>query len=101
MLALTAKHADAWNTAWFREPNDGLRDLLGKLDAALDSEHRDGQTIRRTVGMDVNAARSADDLGRALAAFAALGLDDVIVGLEPRTRRSLDRLAAARQLLDS
>jgi alkanesulfonate monooxygenase SsuD/methylene tetrahydromethanopterin reductase-like flavin-dependent oxidoreductase (luciferase family) len=37
MLRLTARYADAWNTAWFREPNDRLRDLLAKLDAALDA----------------------------------------------------------------
>ena len=99
MLRLTARYADAWNTAWFRAPNDRLRELLGKLDAALDAVQRDPQTMRRTVGMDADAARSADDLRRALAAFAELDFDDVIVGLEPRTKQSLDRLAEARQLL--
>ena len=99
MLRLTARYADAWNTAWFGEPDDRVRELVGRLDAALDSEERDPQTMRRTVGVDVDAARSADEIGGALEGFATLGFDDAIVGLEPRTERSLDRLAEARQLL--
>jgi hypothetical protein len=70
-----------------------------RFDAALDSEQRDSRAIRRTVGINVDVTRSADDLARALEAFDALGFDDVIAELEPKTERSLDRLAEARQLL--
>ena len=99
MLRLTVRYADAWNTAWFREPNDRLRKILARFDAALDSEQRDPLTIRRTVGMDVDATRSADDLARALEAFDALGFDDVIVEIAPKTAESLERLAEARRLV--
>lgn len=99
MLGLTARYGDAWNTAWFREPNDRLREILGRFDAALDSEERDSRAIRRTVGMNVGAADSANELARRLEGFDALGFDDVIVEIEPKTVRSIDRLAEARQQL--
>ncbi len=41
---------------------------------------------------------SIDELAQAIDAYEALGFDDVIVGLEPKTERSLDRLAEALQL---
>jgi probable F420-dependent oxidoreductase len=114
MLRLTARHADAWNTAWFGYPDDRLRRRLTDLAAALDAEGRDPATLRRTVGMhvvdpdattsgngdDVAFAGSIDELARAIDAYQVLGFDDVIVVLQPMTGRSLDRLAKALQLRD-
>jgi alkanesulfonate monooxygenase SsuD/methylene tetrahydromethanopterin reductase-like flavin-dependent oxidoreductase (luciferase family) len=112
MLRLAARHAHAWNTAWFGAPTDRLRRRLADLDAALEAEGRDPTTLRRTVGMEVsdpdataqNAADavafagSVDELARAIDAYEAVGLDDLIVQLEPKTERSLDRLAEAQLL---
>jgi alkanesulfonate monooxygenase SsuD/methylene tetrahydromethanopterin reductase-like flavin-dependent oxidoreductase (luciferase family) len=99
MLRLTAHHADAWNTAWYGRPNDRLRRRLADLDAALDAEGRDPATLRRTVGVRLEdhdaAARTADELARVLDDYDALGFDDVILGLEPMSQRSLDSLAEA------
>jgi alkanesulfonate monooxygenase SsuD/methylene tetrahydromethanopterin reductase-like flavin-dependent oxidoreductase (luciferase family) len=109
MLRLVARHADAWNTAWFGRPDDRLRRLLSDLEEALAAEGRDTTTLRRTVGMEVQdpdaAASSGPDgvpfrgsvskLAEALDEYAELGFDDVIVGLEPRSERSLNRLAEA------
>ena len=109
MLRLTARYADAWNTAWFGSPDDGLRRRIADLDVAVEAEGRDPSTLRRTVGMDVadpqalaaNTADgtvftgSVDELARAIDAYEALGFDDLIVGLEPRTERSLNRLHEA------
>ncbi len=109
MLRLVARHADAWNTAWFGRPDDRLRGRLSDLEEALAAEGRDPKTLRRTVGMDVEdpdvAASggpgdvpfrgSVSELAEALDEYAELGFDDVIVGLEPRSERSLDRLAEA------
>jgi alkanesulfonate monooxygenase SsuD/methylene tetrahydromethanopterin reductase-like flavin-dependent oxidoreductase (luciferase family) len=53
MLRLTARFADAWNTAWYVLPDDRLRDQLAMLDAALAAEGRGRSTLRRTVGMVV------------------------------------------------
>jgi alkanesulfonate monooxygenase SsuD/methylene tetrahydromethanopterin reductase-like flavin-dependent oxidoreductase (luciferase family) len=112
MLRLTARYADAWNTAWFGPPDELLHRRLAELNAALEAEGRDPATLRRTVGMEVldpQAADSGGDLGegfggsvdelaRAIDAYERLGVDDLIVQLEPKTTRSLDRLAEALEL---
>jgi probable F420-dependent oxidoreductase len=112
MLRLTARYADAWNTAWFGHPDDRLRQRLADLETALDTEGRDPATLRRTVGMhvldpdvtasdndaDVAYGGSVDELARAIDAYEVLGFDDVIVVLQPMTGRSLDRLAEALRL---
>jgi hypothetical protein len=41
---------------------------------------------------------SVDQLARAIDAYQQLGFDDLIVQLEPKTTRSLDRLAEALEL---
>ena len=112
MLRLTARYADAWNTAWFGLPDELLHRRLADLDAALAAEGRDPATLRRTVGMQVRdpaATAPGQDLGEgfggsveelawAIDAHERLGFDDLIVQLEPKTTRSLDRLADALEL---
>ena len=111
MLRLTARHADAWNTAWFGAPDDRLRQRLADLERALDDEGRDSHTLRRTVGLEIEdpdftepehegiALRGAtDQLARMLDAHEALGFDDAVVVLQPMNERSLDRLAEAIRL---
>jgi alkanesulfonate monooxygenase SsuD/methylene tetrahydromethanopterin reductase-like flavin-dependent oxidoreductase (luciferase family) len=95
MLRLTARYADAWNTAWFGHPGDEVRRRLTELDRALQAESRDPATLRRTVGMRVAFGATVEELARAIDAYEVLGFDDVIVGLEPMTEQSLDGLAAA------
>jgi alkanesulfonate monooxygenase SsuD/methylene tetrahydromethanopterin reductase-like flavin-dependent oxidoreductase (luciferase family) len=111
-LRLTARYADAWNTAWYGLPDELLHQRLAELHAALEAEGRDPATLRRTVGMEVRdpAATgpgedlgdgfgdSVDELARAIDAHEQLGFDDLIVQLEPKTTRSLDRLAEALEL---
>jgi probable F420-dependent oxidoreductase len=115
MLRLTARYADAWNTAWFGHPDDRLHQRLTDLETALDAEGREPATLRRTVGMhvsdpDVTSSNNGDDLAfggsveelaHALDAYEVLGFDDVIVVLQPMTERSLDRLAEAVRLRGS
>lgn len=102
MLRLTARYADAWNTAWFGLPGKRLADMH----AALQAEGRDPATLRRTVGMDceltdpgqtggVSFAGPIDELARAIDAYERLGIDDLIVRLQPSTQPALDRLACA------
>jgi alkanesulfonate monooxygenase SsuD/methylene tetrahydromethanopterin reductase-like flavin-dependent oxidoreductase (luciferase family) len=112
MLRLTARYADAWNTAWFGLPDDLLHRRLAELDEALEAEGRDPATLRRTVGMEVwdpdtdgprdglggVVGGSVDQLARAIDAHERLGFDDLIVQLTPKTTRSLDRLGEALQL---
>ena len=112
MLRLTARHADAWNTAWFGAPDDRLAERFRALDAALETEGRDPATLARTVGMNVvdldqdpdagddddddrSFRGSVDELARAIDDYEALGIDHLIVLLQPMTEDSLERLAAA------
>jgi alkanesulfonate monooxygenase SsuD/methylene tetrahydromethanopterin reductase-like flavin-dependent oxidoreductase (luciferase family) len=112
MLRLTARYADAWNTAWFGLPDERLRQRMAALETALQHEGRDPSKLRRTVGAKVldadlrnsdveesGLAASTDALARAIEVYEALGFDDLIVGLRPQTKRSLDRLAEALRLL--
>jgi alkanesulfonate monooxygenase SsuD/methylene tetrahydromethanopterin reductase-like flavin-dependent oxidoreductase (luciferase family) len=107
ILRLTARHADAWNAAWFGYPDVGLLRCLDDLAAALDAEERDPATLRRTVGVevldpktsaqddpDVGAVRgSGEELARIVDDYEALGFDDVIFLLQPMSERSLEHLA--------
>lgn len=70
MLRLTARYADAWNTAWFGLPDEPLRQRIAALATALEHEGRDPATLRRTVGAEVLDAdqRSSDAGGAGLAA---------------------------------
>jgi alkanesulfonate monooxygenase SsuD/methylene tetrahydromethanopterin reductase-like flavin-dependent oxidoreductase (luciferase family) len=106
LLRLVARHADAWNTAWFGRPDERLRTRLAALEEALEAEGRDAATLRRTVGLAVidpahgeeeeNAfSGSVGELAEMLRRFEELGFADAIVVLEPMTAGSLDRLAEA------
>lgn len=106
MLRLTARYADAWNTAWFGLPDKRLDQRLADMHAALQAEGRDPATLRRTIGMDCELADldqtgggsftgPVDELARAIDAYERLGIDDLIVQLQPSTQPVLDRLARA------
>ena len=118
MLRLTARHADAWNTAWFGAPDDRLRGRMDAFDEALAAEGRDPATIERTVGIEIRdpslgAAEpadgpedgedgedrafggSVDELAEAIAAYDELGIGHLIAILQPITEASLERLALA------
>ncbi|HSD48707.1 MAG TPA: LLM class flavin-dependent oxidoreductase [Actinomycetota bacterium] len=112
MLRLTARYADAWNTAWFGAPDDRLREHLDQLGAAMAAEGRDPGTMERTVGLEVHdpaavgtADGSADDdrsfsgsveeLAETFDAYEQLGIDHLMIVLQPMTEASLERLALA------
>jgi alkanesulfonate monooxygenase SsuD/methylene tetrahydromethanopterin reductase-like flavin-dependent oxidoreductase (luciferase family) len=111
MLRLTARHADAWNTAWYGAPDEHLRERLATFDAAMVAESRDPSTLMRTVGMVVydpahdvpddedeegsSFSGSVDELAHAIGEYGALGIDHLILLLQPMTEASLNRLALA------
>jgi len=101
MLRLTARHADAWNTAWFGLPDHRLHAQLTAFDAVLATEGRDGSSIRRTVGVEVTDADrpgARRRLTELLAAYSSLDVDDILLVLQPMTVESLDRLGEALQI---
>jgi len=109
MLDLTARWADAWNTAWYGGPDRELADAVAALDVALAAAGRDPASMVRTVGMVVRDPEQppvaepepdaftgpVEALATMLRSCRALGIDHLIVGLEPISERSVERLAEA------
>jgi alkanesulfonate monooxygenase SsuD/methylene tetrahydromethanopterin reductase-like flavin-dependent oxidoreductase (luciferase family) len=110
MLELTARHADAWNLAWFGLPDERLAGIRAQLRGACERVGRDPATLQDTVGVTVRypdlvvqpPAGPADgpalggspgEVAAGLAAHAAAGADHLIVALEPCTPASLARFA--------
>jgi probable F420-dependent oxidoreductase len=107
MLRLTARHADAWNTAWFGMPDDRLRQRLADLRIACAEVERDPASLEITVGLTVKA-EAGEEWGRpgapaallaepdvvadALRAYAALGVGHVQLDVQPATPSTFDRV---------
>jgi alkanesulfonate monooxygenase SsuD/methylene tetrahydromethanopterin reductase-like flavin-dependent oxidoreductase (luciferase family) len=114
MLRLTARHADAWNTAWFAHPDQRFRERLDGLLAACAAEERDPDTLEQTVGLAIRypseEARateprdpqrelggSPEEVAEALAEFAALGIGHAMC-TDPQTAADLVWLTEALSL---
>jgi alkanesulfonate monooxygenase SsuD/methylene tetrahydromethanopterin reductase-like flavin-dependent oxidoreductase (luciferase family) len=114
MLELTARHADAWNLAWFGAPDERWRGVREQLAAACAAVGRDPETLERTVGvtmrypdlMPAAAIPEAEapktpppalvgdpEIAAGLAAYADEGTGHVIAALEPTTPEAVARLA--------
>jgi alkanesulfonate monooxygenase SsuD/methylene tetrahydromethanopterin reductase-like flavin-dependent oxidoreductase (luciferase family) len=117
MLELTARHADAWNIAWFGAPDDRWRGARADLEAACAAVGRDPASLERTVGVnviypDLVAASGAagthetsdDDDGREAPAAASpndrvepalRGDDEIAAGLAAYAEEGTGHLIAA------
>ena len=110
MLELTARHADAWNMAWFGLPDDRLAGLRADVRAACDRVGRDPATLTDTVGVVVSypdrmwptfepttpaLSGTPAEIAAGLAAHAAAGADHVIVVLEPCIPETVAEFAEA------
>lgn len=102
MLELTARHADAWNLAWFGLPNERLARVRGELADACRRVGRDPASLSITVGVNVRfpdlaapgddgpaLSGDADEIAAGLAAHAAAGADHLIAALDPNTPEAL------------
>lgn len=92
MLRLTARHADAWQTAWFGRPDERYRERHENLLAACAAEGRDPATLDVTVGVSAEASPASGVLpldaaviADALAEWAAEGVDHLQFGLGSTT----------------
>ncbi|CAN5468123.1 hypothetical protein BH20CHL7_BH20CHL7_15270 [soil metagenome] len=123
MMDLTARHADAWNLAWFGEPDERLARGRADLAAACEAAGRDPSTLEITVGLTVRypdlprpSMDSADSatpapsdgpsltgsdeaIAAGLAAHTVLGATHLIVALEPATPAAVERLGTAVRLM--
>jgi FMNH2-dependent dimethyl sulfone monooxygenase len=97
MLGLTARWADAWNTAWYAEPNDKLRGELEAFERALVDAERPPGTVQRTLGILVGED-PPDTIAQRLEAWSELGFDHVIAEVEPITPESVERLGSGVRL---
>jgi probable F420-dependent oxidoreductase len=97
MLRLTARWADAWNTAWYAEQNDTLRAEVEEFERALDDTARSGDDIQRTLGIVVGD-EPAEIIARRLDTWAELGFHHVIAGLEPLVPGSVERFGSGVRL---
>jgi alkanesulfonate monooxygenase SsuD/methylene tetrahydromethanopterin reductase-like flavin-dependent oxidoreductase (luciferase family) len=117
MLELTARHADAWNLAWFGVPDERLAKGRADLAEACERVGRDPATLEITVGVTVRypdlmpvastppeppaadappervLTGSVAGIAAGLSAHAALGTGHLIAALEPTTPESVRQLA--------
>lgn len=113
MLELVARHADAWNAAWYGPP-DGATELderVARLRQACATEGRDPATISMTAGVFVafpgmitpdqeqppeTAMRgTAEEVGAMLAGYREHGIEHLMVHLWPRTPEAVAELGRA------
>jgi alkanesulfonate monooxygenase SsuD/methylene tetrahydromethanopterin reductase-like flavin-dependent oxidoreductase (luciferase family) len=113
MLELTARHADAWNLAWFGLPDERLARVRGELAAACARVGRDPASLTDTVGVTIrypvtdpqpDATRdtpspaltgSRDEIAAGLRAHAEAGADHLIASLDPCTEQTVAEFAEA------
>jgi alkanesulfonate monooxygenase SsuD/methylene tetrahydromethanopterin reductase-like flavin-dependent oxidoreductase (luciferase family) len=110
MLKLTARFADAWNTAWLATPEPLAQRRTG-LEEACRAEGRDPAEIEITVGVnvaypDLSPEPSEDEpdkvlsgdasaIAAGLRAFAEAGVGHAICAVEPATPEALERFTEA------
>ena len=109
VLRLTARWADAWNTAWFGLPDERFAGRRADLLAACEAEGRDPATLDVTVGLTIDDEAPAegrplppsalpadvDAVARALDAWRDLGVAHVQVDLRPCSPALVELLANA------
>jgi len=118
MMALAARYADAFNTAWYADPQAVVK-KRDELYAACERVGRDPATIALTAGASVRLLAPGEAPGQGwqglapqgiqgepeqvaetLRGFAAVGVRHLIVIPEPFGVASIERFAEVFQLLD-
>ena len=119
MLELVARHADAWNAAWYGPPDQAteLDERIARLRQACEAEGRDPSTISMTAGVFVafpalqtpeleqppgSAMRGTpEEVGAMLAGYRDHGIEHLIVHLWPRTPEAVMALGHAAEVARS
>lgn len=110
VLRMVARHADAWNAAWFGFPDERFTSRRADLLAACEAEGRDPATITITAGITIDSQTAenarpgsptalpadVDTVARALDAWRAEGVGHVQVDLRPADERTIELVLAAR-----
>ena len=97
MLRLTARYADAWQTAWFGLPDERFTERHDGLLAACAAEGRDPATVELTVGVDVSTTSEgahlpldAQAIADGLAVWADVGIGHLQIGMPLTTPETVD-----------
>lgn len=116
MLRLVARHADAWNAAWYgrREEAKELEQRIAALREACALEGRDPDEISLSAGLFVHfpalpdpgyedapknaISGDAEEVGRELAAYRELRMEHLIVHLWPPTAAAVRELGRAAEV---
>ena len=110
MLGLTARYAQAWNTAWYGLPDERLRAQFAAMDSASIAVGRDPSELDKTVGVTVRDPEmpddgedpaldgSVEDIARAFDEYETLGTGHLMCALVPSNEASLQRVGAAMAL---
>ena len=119
MLQLVARHADAWNAAWYGPPHEAteLDERIARLRGACAAEGRDPASISVTAGVfvafpalqtpDLEAPPesamlgTAEEVGAMLAGYRDHGTEHLIVHLWPRTPEAVRELGRAAEVARS
>lgn len=119
MLELTARHADAWNLAWFGAPDERWAKSRAELETTCAAVGRDPATLERTVGVNVRYPDLVEAAGGSatggeepalvgdaqieagLAAYADEGTGHLIAALEPTTPEAVARFAETARIVRS
>jgi hypothetical protein len=105
-----ARHADAWNAAWFGLPNERFEQRRADLLTACAAEGRDPASVEVTVGLTIDSETGGtgrptaanalpadvDAVARAFDAWRDLGVGHLQVDLRPADERMVGVLVAAR-----
>ncbi|ANP50933.1 putative F420-dependent oxidoreductase [Streptomyces griseochromogenes] len=116
MTELAARYADLWNACWFGSPSGAVEALTRVRQTCLRAQ-RDPATLGITLGVNVrvdegsppgpDAAAPPDadilsgspkDVAQGLVTYASLGVDHLVLNLNPHHRDAQRRLAAALRL---
>ncbi len=114
LLKLAASHADGWNTTWISDPAE-IRPLRAAVDAACEAVGRDPKTLGRSACIYIDLpnrvrrfprpdpilpARAPEEIVELLHAYAAEGLDHVMIWLDPNSIEGIETFSRTLELFD-
>ncbi len=114
MLRLVARYADAWNTAWHTKP-EVVAERWAEMRQVCEEVGRDPATLELTCGVMLNIVLpgeerpegdahhivgTPEEIAAALRGFVEVGVQHLILVVEPQRRDDPERLARVEELLD-
>ena len=116
MLGLTAAFADQWNAAWFGKV-DGFIERQQELHNAIGAAGKPADSVVTTAALNVNFpdlgdlgqpidpnrmfSGTTEELADLLGQFEDIGCGHAITSLQPCSNEAIERVARARELLNS